>query len=281
MKRRRVLAVTLPVLSGIAIVGAGFSAWHFGDSSFNSSTSLDVEISDAYNAGVAFSAVSCGSKITLDQGTTSGGTGITYSKDTYVVLGYVTEYVSGVTKEPNISVSIDWAAKNENNNGATQQTENLDSTENAVVTEETPNHLTTSDITICPSSNPSSQFFYTFTQSSHTFAIYAYIYTNINDTGADTVYQAIESALNCQVSIPTSTGDVTISGLDIKNTTTTASTAYLDEESQPSFSRNDLPILSYVSEPTCMPSYRDLKAKADNSKLQFNATVSLSQDGSN
>lgn len=52
MLKRKILAAVLPVVAATTVVGAGFSAWYFGEWSANSSsTSVGVEITDKADSG--------------------------------------------------------------------------------------------------------------------------------------------------------------------------------------------------------------------------------------
>ncbi|MCI7527005.1 MAG: hypothetical protein MSA65_01610 [Mollicutes bacterium] len=69
MKKRKILMLTLPLVGVATIVGSGFSAWYFNETTVSTSAKLGVAVTELHvTAGTLKTTLPAGAKVVLDQG---------------------------------------------------------------------------------------------------------------------------------------------------------------------------------------------------------------------
>ena len=69
MKKRKILMLTLPLVGVATIVGSGFSAWYFNETTVGTSATLGVAVTELHaTAGTLTTTLPSGAKVVLDQG---------------------------------------------------------------------------------------------------------------------------------------------------------------------------------------------------------------------
>ena len=69
MKKRKILMLTLPLVGVATIVGSGFSAWYFNETTVSTSAKLGVAVTEMHvTAGELTTTLPANAKIVLDQG---------------------------------------------------------------------------------------------------------------------------------------------------------------------------------------------------------------------
>lgn len=78
MKKRKILMLTLPLVGVATIVGSGFSAWYFNETTVSASAKLGVAVTEMHvTAGELTTTLPENAKIVLDQGGASNATSLT------------------------------------------------------------------------------------------------------------------------------------------------------------------------------------------------------------
>ena len=78
MKKRKILMLTLPLVGVATIVGSGFSAWYFNETTVSTSAKLGVAVTEMHvTAGTLTTTLPSTAKIVLDQGGASNATSLT------------------------------------------------------------------------------------------------------------------------------------------------------------------------------------------------------------
>ena len=78
MKKRKILMLTLPLVGIATIVGSGFSAWYFNETTVSASAKLGVAVTEMHvTAGELTTTLPANAKIVLDQGGASNATSLT------------------------------------------------------------------------------------------------------------------------------------------------------------------------------------------------------------
>ena len=256
MKKRRFLGIALPILSSVAIVGAGFSAWYFGsDQDQSASVALDIQVTDAHMAGNAFVIKpETLPTITFDQKE------ITYSENAFVGFGYVAE----TFETDNFTVTL----SNTSGEWAQKQTNGTSANENTSI-------LTDSEVTITMPTAALQNL--NFSLNSKSFTVYYVIYTNIVETAValDSIAQSTgKSALVCAIKN---------SGIKDSEGTTIDFSSLNSEALTGDLTVANMPELKYAEsggsgsgfDTSCIDSYKDLKTKAENSQLKLTATFGV------
>ena len=69
MKKRKILMLTLPLVGVATIVGSGFSAWYFNETTVSTTAKLGVAVTELHvTAGTLTTTLPAGAKVVLDQG---------------------------------------------------------------------------------------------------------------------------------------------------------------------------------------------------------------------
>ena len=78
MKKRKILMLTLPLVGVATIVGSGFSAWYFNETTISTSAKLGVAVTEMHvTAGELTTTLPANAKIVLDQGGASNAASLT------------------------------------------------------------------------------------------------------------------------------------------------------------------------------------------------------------
>lgn len=85
MLKRKLLMTILPVLSAAVIVGTGFSAWHFGNTTDSETLNANVVVTEKVNHHIDLAVNTEMTRLLLDQGSTDGvrTEGITFTNDNH------------------------------------------------------------------------------------------------------------------------------------------------------------------------------------------------------
>ena len=69
MKKRKILMLTLPLVGVATIVGSGFSAWYFNETTVSTSAKLGVAVTELHvTAGTLTTTLPAGAKVVLTVG---------------------------------------------------------------------------------------------------------------------------------------------------------------------------------------------------------------------
>ena len=101
MKKRKILMLTLPLVGVATIVGSGFSAWYFNETTVSTSAKLGVAVTELHvTAGTLTTTLPVGAKVVLDQG---GATKVT---DLTELIYIATESGGNYTKVNSFDVTF-------------------------------------------------------------------------------------------------------------------------------------------------------------------------------
>ncbi|MDY5984336.1 MAG: hypothetical protein SPI94_02575 [Candidatus Onthovivens sp.] len=101
MKKRKILMLTLPLVGVATIVGSGFSAWYFNETTVSDSATLGVAVTELHvTAGTLTIDLPVGAKVVLDQG------GATKAADLKELIYVATESSGNYTKVNSFDVTF-------------------------------------------------------------------------------------------------------------------------------------------------------------------------------
>ena len=111
MKKRKILMLTLPLVGVATIVGSGFSAWYFNETTVSTSAKLGVAVTEMHvTAGELTTTLPANAKIVLDQG------GASFANDLTQKI-YVGTPVTGDTYTPVNSFDVTFTIPTASANG--------------------------------------------------------------------------------------------------------------------------------------------------------------------
>ena len=101
MKKRKILMLTLPLVGVATIVGSGFSAWYFNETTVSTTAKLGVAVTELHvTAGTLTTTLPAGAKVVLDQG------GATKATDLKELIYVATESSGNYTKVNSFDVTF-------------------------------------------------------------------------------------------------------------------------------------------------------------------------------
>lgn len=256
--KNRLATIILPVLSSIAIIGAGFSTWYFtGSFQGNLDEQFACNITKARAAGTVFSFAK--GEITFDQ------KGITYAENSYVGFGYIGETFNDPIEEAQLDddnfVVNFYGDDTKQVQGPSIKWGRLDNAGADKVLIDAADEVTIGTV-------DTEYKTLTFQYDENQFTIYYLVYTS-NDAGAKEAAEEVFESTVKDLSVTTNLNqEVSLADFDM-------STA----DSADTFAAYALPELNYAAgfDVHDLATYLTLKEKVEYSALDFSAFVDIAQ----